>query len=31
LADDNWYYLKAKGEKVLLKFQAGLLTQIVGQ
>jgi hypothetical protein len=31
LADDNWYYLKAKGEKVLLRFQAGLLTQIVGQ
>jgi hypothetical protein len=31
MADDNWYYLKSGKEKVLLKFQAGVLTAIVGQ
>jgi len=31
LANDNWYYLKAKRKKVLLKFKAGVLTQIAGQ
>jgi hypothetical protein len=31
MADDNWNYVKAGKEKVLLKFQAGVLTEIVGQ
>ena len=31
LADDNWYYLRAEGKKVLLNFQAGVLREIVEQ
>jgi hypothetical protein len=31
LSNDNWYYLKFQEEKVLLKFTAGVLAQIVGQ
>lgn len=28
LASDNWYYLQSQGEKVLLKFEAGVLAQV---
>jgi hypothetical protein len=31
LSADHWYYLKSGKEEVLVKFEAGLLTQIVGQ
>jgi hypothetical protein len=31
LSADHWCYLKSGKEEVLLKFEAGLLTQIVGQ
>jgi hypothetical protein len=31
MAHDKWYYLKSGKEKVLLKFQAGVLTEIVRQ
>jgi len=31
LSNDTWYYLKSGEEKVLLKFTAGVLAQIVGQ
>jgi len=31
LANDSWYYLKPGKEKVSLKFEAGVLAQIVGQ
>ena len=31
LANDDWYYLKSGKEKVLFKFNKGLLTEIVGQ
>ncbi len=31
LSNDNWYYLKFQEQKVLLKFTAGVLAQIVGQ
>lgn len=29
LVDDNWYYLKDKRKKVLLRFKRGILTEIV--
>jgi hypothetical protein len=31
LANDHWYYLKGERKKVLLKFEAGILTEIVEQ
>jgi hypothetical protein len=31
LAADHWYYFKSGKKEVLLKFEAGLLTQIVGE
>jgi len=31
MSNDSWYYVKSAKEKVLLKFTAGVLTQIVGQ
>ena len=31
LSADHWYYMKSAKEKVLLTFEAGLLTQIVGR
>ena len=29
LANDNWYYLRDKGKKVLLEFKGEILTKIV--
>ena len=31
MSNDDWYYLKSEKGKVLLKFTAGVLAQIVGQ